>query len=1366
MSDENVAAHAVQEARYAQLAPPGPLSLTASDLFTEYNLWKDSYGFFEIASGTINAPDLVRRATLLHCIGAPTQRIFANLPGDKSTHAQTVAALDAYFTPRRNVVLERHKFRQRAQGPDESVDAFVNALRELAKSCDFGALENDMLRDQIVEKCAMKRLRDKLLQEDGLSLDKAMSTARAFEAAQAESKLFTECHRAGENRVHFTRRGVRNDRGKKPGTTRGERGSQEQANSDTQCYRCGIDTHTADECGAKTAKCMFCQKIGHYARMCFKKKKKAQIEYRSDRSNDRNKEKSKSSKPVRAVVQESSDSESDEFVHAVDPEGTETVKVNGQWLKMVIDTGSGKNFMGENLYKRTMSTRTKLRPTKKRFYAYAQTTPLKCVGYFEAEMRWKDNIVKDNIYVIEGNVEALLGRKTSFDLKILNTGEKVNTVGQTERFNELVKEFPLVFKGLGQIKGYSHKVTVDEKVSPVAQRLRRVPYPMIEAVNQELDKMLEQDIIEEVNEGSEWVSNILMVPKKDTEEGRLCADLREVNKAVIRERHPVPTVDSILQAVQGAKVFAKLDARKGFWQCDLAPESRPLTTFITHRGCYRFKKVPFGLSSAPEAFQKAMDSMLCGMPGTVCYMDDVVVFGENDDQLEQRLRKVFQRFESRGLTLNKDKCIFGLQQIEILGHLITAEGIKPDPRKVEAVCKAPRPDNMQLLRSFLGTCGFLMKFIPNYANLSEPLRKLTRKGQEWEWTSETERSFQAMKEALVSEPCLAYFKLGAPTVVISDASPVGLGAVLLQTQSDGQNKPIAYASRSLSPTERRYSQIEREALGCVWAVEHFRTYLWGGKFTLQTDHKPLIYMFNPEKATLSPPRIQRLGLRLQPYDYKIEHIVGKSNVADSLSRLPLPETEHSDYVEKYMDKVLSVTMQEVQAMSLDDIKQKTMEDDTLKELKSIVETGKWPNPIPEELQPYHRCAGELSTFDGLVLRGHRIVLPKAMVKRALQIGHETHQGVVRTKQYLRSKFYWPNMDLDVERLIRNCSACVLNQPLHEDQPLQPVELPPRPWTKIGIDLVGPIQNEYILTVIDYYSSFPEAVVISDISSKTVVKELTKIFARFGYPLQVVSDNGRQFVGQLFEDCLKTSGIKHIRASPYYPKSNGKIERFHRYLKKAFRATETEGKVWKEELPKILMAYRSTPHRATGETPAMLMFGRDIRTKCPNLEKAAGSLKEKEKTNEIRNHHDEYKTKMKLYADQNNRAKEHNFKVGDVVYVASMENGKLESTFKDVRYVLLRNTANNSFELVNTEDGSKVIRNVKHLRHTPVVTDIDVSETPPVYNTESNKDTVDVSVVDITPPAAEIPPEPDPPVPNVIITRKGRVIRKPARYRDN
>ena len=1341
---------------YVQLSPPAPLNLEASDLYTEYKLWKESYKIFEIASGSVEAEDVVRRATLLHCIGAPTQRIFANLPDPKGTYKEAFAALDKYFTPRRNVVLERHKFRQRAQCPEESVDAFVNSLRELAKSCEFGTLENDMLRDQIVEKCAMKRLRDKLLQEEDLTLDRALNVARLFEAAHAESRVFAEdtaSNRAHDN-VNFTR-SARPPPARSAGPSRTDRArnkdtDEEQSNSDPVCFRCGLTTHTADECGAKNSKCMYCKKIGHYARVCRKKM--------SDQKRD------KKSKPVRAV-EDPSDSDSDEFVHAIDPQGKETIRINSQKIKMVIDTGSGRNLMGEYLYQNVFSHRVELKHTKKRFYPYGQKTPLRCLGYFTAQLGWQDSVIKDKIYVIEGNVETLMGRKACFALKILTPGRQVNinTVDETDKCGQLAMEYESLFKGLGQITGCSHRVTIDERVPPVAQPLRRVPYPMIEAVNQELDKMLENGIIEEVNEGSEWISNILLVPKKDSKELRLCVDLKEVNHAVIRERHPVPTVDSILHAVQGAKIFAKLDARKGFWQVDLAPESRHLTTFITHRGCYRFRKVPFGLSSAPEAYQKAMDSMLAGLTGALCYMDDVIVHAENEEELEQRLRQVLQRCKDRGLTLNREKCVFGLHQIEMLGHVISKEGIKPDPKKIEAVSNARRPENVQELRSFLGTCGFLMKFIPDYANLSEPLRRLTRKHQEWEWTSETEKSFNDMKRALVSKPCLAYYKIGAPTLVISDASPVGLGAVLLQEQADGQNKPVAYASRSLTPTERRYSQIEREALGCVWAVEHFRTYLWGGKFTLQTDHKPLIYMFNPEKSTLLPPRIQRLGFRLQPYDYKIEHIAGKSNVADSLSRLPLPDTEENGYVEPYVGKVLSVTMHDLQAMTLEDIKHSTAEDETLKQLMTIVETGNWPDPTPLELQPYERCSSELSTYDGLILRGHRIVLPKQKVRQAMKIAHETHQGVVRTKQYLRSKFYWPNMDLDVERLVRNCSACVLNQPLHDDQPLQPLELPPRPWTKLGIDIVGPIENSYVLTLIDYYTSFPEAVVINDVSSATVIKELTLIFARFGYPLEIVSDNAKTFVGNLFESFLTTCGIKHIRASPYYPRSNGKIERFHRYLKKAFRAAESEGKKWREELSKILLAYRSTPHRASGETPAMLMFGRDIRTKLPGL------IDKEERTKDIQKHHREYKDKMKDYADKTNRAKEHQFKVGDLVYIASKDNGKLDSRFRNTHYVLLRNTSDNSFELVNTQDGSRVMRNVKHLRHAPMEMDFDITVPAEAHTGigASAEACENAEVLDMQnePHAIEAPSEAVSGSGNDCVTRSGRVVRKPARYRD-
>uniref|UniRef100_A0A673JH84 Integrase catalytic domain-containing protein n=1 Tax=Sinocyclocheilus rhinocerous TaxID=307959 RepID=A0A673JH84_9TELE len=265
-----------------------------------------------------------------------------------------------------------------------------------------------------------------------------------------------------------------------------------------------------------------------------------------------------------------------------------------------------------------------------------------------------------------------------------------------------------------------------------------------------------------------------------------------------------------------------------------------------------------------------------------------------------------------------------------------------------------------------------------------------------------------------------------------------------------------------------------------------------------------------------------------------------------------------------------------------------------------------------------------------------------------------------------------------------------------------------------------------------------------------------IFARFGYPLEVVTDNGKQFVGKVFEAFLRTSGVKHIKASPYYPKSNGKIERFHRYLKKAFKAAKSEGRNWREDLSKILLAYRSTPHRASGETPAYLMFGRDVRTKLPSL------ITDKRETKDIESHHKSYNEKMKQYADMTRRAKEHNFKLGDVVYVASMEDGKLDSKYRDTRYVLLRHTSDNSFEMVNVEDGTRIVRNVKHIRHVPVQLEINIPEPAEIQSDQATQETVVKSDSSNEPQSSSVT-VPDTSKP--LTTRSGRVIKKPARFKE-
>ena len=757
---------------------------------------------------------------------------------------------------------------------------------------------------------------------------------------------------------------------------------------------------------------------------------------------------------------------------------------------------------------------------------------------------------------------------------------------------------------------------------------------MNELIDSEIEKMLDLGIIEKSENGSEWVSNLITVPKKN-KEVRVCIDMREPNKAIIRDPHPSPRVEDISAKLEGAKVFAKLDVKKAFWQIDLHPDSKYLTFFITTKGTYHYNRVPFGMASSSDIFQKVMEEIFQNIEGLVIECDDMIMFAENDDKLIETIEQVFERCRERHVVLNPKKVKLGLREIDVVGHNFTDKGVKPSKSKVSAIIDAPAPTNVNELRSFLGTVGYVHKFILDYARICEPLRKLLRNDVEWKWESAQENAFSELKNEISKHPCLAYYKLGAPTTVIVDGSPVGVGAVLLQKQGDNSLKPVAYASRSLTATERRYSQVEREALACVWAVEYFRNYLWGVNFQILTDHRPLIYMFNPKVSTIVPPRIQRLLWKLQAYDYTIEHIPGKENIADSLSRMPVQtihDERHDSFVDDYILNIIDICFNSddilsENAITLDELKLETTNDETLCKLHGYI-CAEWPKVLEPEIQPFYKYRNELSTFDSLILRGHRIVVPSVLKDRVLNLAHETHPGIVRTKVFLRMRYFWPGLDSEVEQVVLNCKECTINQPLVHDTPLQPVELPDKPWQKLAIDVFGPIKGDYLLTVMDYHSSWPEAIILPDIRSESIILGLADIFSRFGFPEEVVSDNAQSFVSDKTVGFFKSCGIKHIRCSPYYPRSNGKIERFHRYLKKTLKCAVKSGhKSWKFELCKILMSYRSTPHRASNLSPAYLLLKHEIRTKLPMIDLPA-NVKPPHKL-----HNEKYSDKMKLYADK-------------------------------------------------------------------------------------------------------------------------------------
>ena len=495
------------------------------------------------------------------------------------------------------------------------------------------------------------------------------------------------------------------------------------------------------------------------------------------------------------------------------------------------------------------------------------------------------------MYVVKRLAEPLLGRPTILDLGLVKL---VAAVEQQHQHLTLKEQYPSLFQGLGKLKG-EYSIELRDDTQPFALATpRRVAIPLLKRVQQELERMERMKVITRVNQPTDWCAGMVVVPKTNGRV-RICVDLTRLNESVKRERHPLPAVDQTLAQLAGAKLFSKLDANSGFWQIQLAPSSSLLTTFTTPFGRFCFRRLPFGISSAPEHFQRRMSEALSGLAGTVCMMDDVLVYGENREEHDKRLTGVLQRLSDLGLTLNADKCVFAQTSVKFLGHVVDSQGIRPDPDKIEAISEFATPTCVSDIRRFLGMVNQLSKFSPNLSDMTQPLRELLVKDKVWVWDEAQRQTFSRVKNNLTASPILAHFDPNRETVLSADASSYGLGAVLLQKQTTGELQPVAYISRAMTPTERRYAQIEKEALAFTWACERLSDYLVGLQFHTQTDHKPLVPLFSSKHLEELPLRVQRFRMRMMRFQFTIGHVPGKElTIADALSRAPVSKASAAD----------------------------------------------------------------------------------------------------------------------------------------------------------------------------------------------------------------------------------------------------------------------------------------------------------------------------------------------------------------------------------------------------------------------------------------------------------------------------------------
>jgi hypothetical protein len=701
-------------------------------------------------------------------------------------------------------------------------------------------------------------------------------------------------------------------------------------------------------------------------------------------------------------------------------------------------------------------------------------------------------------------------------------------------------------------------------------------------------------VITPITEPTQWCAGMVPVLKPNGSV-RICVDLTELNKAVQREIHPMSSVDESLAKLGKSRVYSKLDANSGFWQLPLDDSSKKLTTFITPFGRFYFERLPFGISSAPEIFQRTMSSILKDCDGVICHMDDILVHGVNQQQHDERLRQVLRTLRDAGVTLN-NKCEFSMSSITFLGHVIDGGSLKPDLRKVEAITKFPTPTCVADLQRFNGMVNQLGKFIPHLATLNAPLRDLLCKDTAWYWGPSQEKSFSEVKSALTSAPILATYDPTLPTIIASDASTVGIGAVLLQIHEDQTRRPVGFASRSLTDAEKNYAVIEKEALAITWACEKFTDYVLGLQFTVETDHKPLVPLLTLTDLSKLPTRILRFRLRLMRYSPTVVYVHGKHNcTADALSRAPVGQPETDDLVlameinalQQATKAALPITDQRLQ-----DIRAAQLADPTLRLVRQYCIDG-WPQVCPKDFNPYYEHRAHFTLLDDLLVKDNRIVIPPELTDDILARIHEGHLGITKCRSRAQSTVWWPGLSTAIAEMVNKCYECQKSRPTPVE-PLMPSSFPSYPWEKIATDLFE-LDGKTYLIVVDYYSRWPEIRKLSGLTSEHVIGALKGIFAVHGIPKCVISDNGPQYASHIFAEFSELCNFEHITSSPRYPQANGEAERAVRTVKEILAKNFDDP--WE-----ALLVYRSTP-LSNGLAPCELLMGRKLKTLLPMLPSA-------------------------------------------------------------------------------------------------------------------------------------------------------------------
>ena len=800
-----------------------------------------------------------------------------------------------------------------------------------------------------------------------------------------------------------------------------------------------------------------------------------------------------------------------------------------------------------------------------------------------------------------------LQSELNIDSIALSPNEHYQLVSLVTEFADL---FALDSCELGRTSLVTHRIDTGDS-PPIKQPPRRLPFALRHHMCQLTEEMLARGVI--APSSSPWASPVVLVAKRDGST-RFCVDYRRLNAVTKQDVFPLPRIDDSLDLLAGTRYFSSLDLASGYWQVGMDPNSQEKTAFTTHAGLYEFTVMPFGLCNAPATFQRLMEGVLVGLAREKCliYLDDVLVIGQTFSEHLSNLREVFNRLTTAGLKLKPAKCRLGREEVAFLGYVVSADGISADPGKVRAVTDFPTPRDLKSLRAFLGLTSYYRRFTPRYSAIAHPLYHLTRKDVPFEWTSDCHIAFTRLKSTLTEAPVLAYPQFGHPFLLETDASGLGLGAVLSQKQMDGTTRPIAYASRTLQPHESNYGISELEALGVVWAVKHFRHYIYGHQCTVYTDHEALKSLLNTPQPS---GKLARWGMALQELDLDIQYRPGKTNSrADALSRHPVPlqpedcTKTQTPVLIAAMEAPLPPAQSGEHGPDQTSLSERQLKDPHVREIIRYLVDGELPT---DDKQARRILLGQsnFTVLDGILYhieedKTLRIVPPTSDRHRLFLEAHEGvfsgHLRQAKIHSQLNRHYWWMGMRRDINAWCRACTKCATR---NMGPPVRPKLTPipvGGPFDMVGVDVLQLPKtkrgNRYAVVFMDYLTKWPEVYAVPDQTAPTLARLFVEeVISRHGVPSRLLSDRGPSFLSKLMLSVCKCLGVEKVNTSAYHPQCDGLVERFNRTLTDMLAKSVSPGVTeWDERLPYVLFSYRASLQSSTGESPFFLIYGRDPR----------------------------------------------------------------------------------------------------------------------------------------------------------------------------